>query len=161
MRGPLSRVAALAVMVGCGARTGLLPEGSHVTASDGGPVTGDEGDEDDDGGPSAGASWSDSALGGEGGEDAGSLAPGVTCSLGTSGVQGGRDIPCEVETTETCSDGVTYDVTCTCRSATCKCSQSSGQGGSSGGSAPFIGCAAICSASSIDLAYESCGFPHE
>jgi hypothetical protein len=150
----LSKVAALVVLAGCGARTGLLVDDDGVAGSDSGMVT--EGDDDNGGQPSADGSSSDSSVAFQ---DAGSVGPRVACSLGTSGVQGGGG-SCEVHSTESCSDGKTYDVACSCPAATCACSESSGQSGSSGGGIPFSGCTANCAPSSIDLAYESCGFPH-
>jgi|HubBroStandDraft_6_1064221.scaffolds.fasta_scaffold691321_2 hypothetical protein len=153
MKGILSRAAALAVLVGCGSRTGLLLDDGRVAGSDGPPESAGKGDD----GPSSddASSSSDSAVAQQ---DAGLPGPGVTCSLGTSGVQG--DVgSCDVESAETCSDGMTYDVVCSCPAATCTCSQSSAQSGPSGGDARFIGCTARCGAPSIDLAYESCGFP--
>jgi hypothetical protein len=155
MRGIRSRVSALVLLVACGARTGLVFEDGRV-ASDGGPVS--TGQDDDGGGLSSdAASSSDSAIAHR---DAGPVGPAVTCSLGTSGVQG--DVgSCDVESAETCSDGMTYDVVCSCPAATCTCSRFSGQSGSSAGGGPFNGCDTICGASSIDLAYESCGFPHQ
>ena len=122
------------VLVGCGARTGLPL--NEVAAGDG----------------------SLSSDSGATNEDSGSVGPGVTCSLGTTGVSGGGG-SCEVKSVETCSNGTTYAVECSCPAATCICSESSGQGGSSGGGIPFTGCTGTCVfPSSLNLAYESAAF---
>ncbi len=145
-------VAWVAAVVGCGARTGL--SFSEVARDEGAPVN--DGQGSDEGGSSSEASSSEAAVTSE---DTGAVAPGVTCSLGASGVAGGGG-SCEVQSTETCSDGATYHVVCSCPAARCTCSESSGQSGSPGGGMPFSGCAASCSSPLFDLAYESCGFPH-
>jgi hypothetical protein len=159
-RGPEERLAIaiaarLVVLVGCGARTELLVDG--VTEVDGGnPVAGGDAGKEVGASPD-GSSSSDSGVANEAGR---SVMPGVTCSLGTTGVAGGGG-SCEVKSSETCSDGMTYAAECSCPAATCSCSESSGQGGSSGGGIPFTGCTGTCSFTlSVELAYEACGFPH-
>ena len=98
--------------------------GAPVTGADGGnEITGDDGGKDV-GASSDGPSSSDSAVPHE---DANSGEPGVACSLGTTGVAGGGG-SCKVNSSETCSDGTTYAVECSCPTATCSCSESSGHG---------------------------------
>jgi hypothetical protein len=95
------------------------------------------------------------------GQDTGAAVPKITCTLGGSGgsgsVGGGT---CNIQASETCSDGMTYTTNCSCPAATCFCSESSANGGSSSGGIPFSGCADNCSPDSIPLTYEACGFPH-
>jgi hypothetical protein len=104
-----------------------------------------------------------SASGGTGSEgpdasahfDASSLPPGVVCS-GTSGGGGGGASSCQRMMNETCSDGYTYQVSCSCPEATCDCFQSSSGGGSStGGGQPYDGCP-TCSTANL---WKACGFP--
>jgi hypothetical protein len=64
-----------------------------------------------------------------------------------------------VQTNESCSDGTTYNATCTCPDAVCTCNQSGPSGGSSSGGHPFSGCKFACNAPGITAAYEACGFP--
>jgi hypothetical protein len=85
---------------------------------------------------------------------------GVLCKQGPNGGSSGGDAGvCGLKTSESCSDGTTYTAACTCPDATCTCSLSSGNGGSSSGGAPFKGCPAGCGPSTLTLAYEACGFP--
>jgi hypothetical protein len=81
-----------------------------------------------------------------------------TMAGGSSGGPDGG--PCTVEANESCSDGTTYNVTCSCPAATCACTQSGPNGGSSGGPFPFSGCADSCGPNTdFHLLYEACGFP--
>jgi hypothetical protein len=83
------------------------------------------------------------------------------CKQGPSGgsSSGGDAGVCSLKTTESCSDGTTYNVACSCPDAVCTCNLSSAHGGSSSGGFPFKGCAAGCDPSTLTLAYDACGFP--
>jgi hypothetical protein len=83
---------------------------------------------------------------------------GVTCTGGPGGGSGGGG-SCQLQVSETCSDGTTYSVSCSCPEATCSCTQTSAQSGSSGGGLPFSGCSDSCGPTSVSLAYQACGFP--
>jgi hypothetical protein len=87
--------------------------------------------------------------------------PGVTCKQGpgTSGGSSGGG-SCSLSLSESCTDGTTYNVSCTCPGGSCSCSEFSPQGGGSGGGGTFAGCADNCSPATIALAYKACGFPH-
>ena len=81
---------------------------------------------------------------------------GGTCNQGPGSGSSGQGA-CEIQLSETCSDGTTYQVDCSCPSGTCSCSEMSGMSGSGGGGIPFAGCP---SCPSVVQAYEACGFPH-
>jgi hypothetical protein len=66
---------------------------------------------------------------------------------------------CSLSASESCNDGTTYNVYCTCPDAICTCSEQSRNGGSSSGGMTFEGCAEGCAPSTISLAYKACGFP--
>lgn len=95
--------------------------------------------------------------------DAGVVCRQQRSGSGGSGSSGGSTDSgptCTVQEAESCSDGNSYNVTCTCPDAVCFCSESFGQGGgSSSGGMSFQGCADACGASSFALAYQACGFP--
>jgi hypothetical protein len=81
----------------------------------------------------------------------------TSLSGSSSGSDGGT---CSVQAIESCSDGTTYSVSCSCPDATCACTQSGQSSGSSGGPFPFSGCANNCDPNTnFHLLYEACGFP--
>ena len=80
----------------------------------------------------------------------------VVCNQGPSGGSSGQGA-CEIQLTETCSDGTTYQVDCSCPSGTCSCSEMSGMSGSGGSGFPFTGCPTC---PGVDQAWNACGFPH-
>jgi len=82
--------------------------------------------------------------------------PFVVCNQGPASGSGGQG-SCEIQISETCSDGTTYSADCQCPSGTCSCSEMSGMSGSGGGGIPFTGCPSCPSASA---AWTACGFPH-
>jgi hypothetical protein len=86
---------------------------------------------------------------------------GVTCKQqGAGGGSGSSGGSCSVQASESCSDGTTYNVTCSCPSATCSCSESfAGGGGSSSGGMTFAGCPDDCGQKTLELGYQACGFP--
>jgi hypothetical protein len=85
---------------------------------------------------------------------------GVLCKqMFGGGSIGGDAGTCSVQVSESCSDGTNYGVTCTCPGAACTCSEMSAHSAASFPGAPFKGCAAGCSTSTLTLAYEACGFP--
>jgi hypothetical protein len=86
------------------------------------------------------------------------ISPSPTCTQTGAGGNGGNG-SCSIGVSESCSDGTTYAVKCSCPAATCECNESSGQGGSSGGNAPFSGCPENCGVPTVMTAYEACGFP--
>ena len=115
-----------------------------VGAACGGKVGSIEGD-------GGGTHGGDAAMGGPGdsspppGDDEmeASLPPTVTCtgeSGGGSSSSSGSGPVCSLQLTESCSDGTNYSVTCSCPVATCNCSESSPNSGSSGSGIPFGGC---------------------
>jgi hypothetical protein len=76
-----------------------------------------------------------------------------------SGGSGDAAASCDFGSSETCSNGTTYSVKCSCPAAMCFCSEQFGNGGSTGG-APFMGCGPNnCGPSSVPMAYQACGFP--
>ena len=122
------------------------------------PETGDGGGVPGPGGNSSGA---DASGGGDGagssdGSGIGRLdaSPVFSCIQGP-GSGGGSSSGCQVNQSETCSDGTTYQVSCSCPAATCTCTESSANSGSGGGGIPFSGCPS-CSATNL---WEVCGFP--
>jgi len=89
-----------------------------------------------------------------------SSPPGIVCSQGPgSGSSGGG--ACEINLSETCNDGTTYQVSCQCPggsvTGTCSCSEMSGMSGGSGGGSPLTGCPTC---PGPDEAWNVCGFPH-
>jgi hypothetical protein len=85
---------------------------------------------------------------------------GIACMQTVAETSGTMEGICEVGIAETCSDGTTYGVKCSCPAATCFCTESSANSGGSGGPVPFAaGCVVHCAAASIPIAYEACGFP--
>jgi len=119
----------------------------------------------DGGGPDSGGS-SGGGSGGSSGADSSTTMDavarpetGITCAQGPGSGSGGSG-SCEISSQETCSDGTTYIVSCSCPVATCSCSEASGNGGgSSGAGVTFTGCPQQCSSASLSLAYAACGFP--
>jgi hypothetical protein len=121
-----------------------------------------EGSEGDGGSPGPdGSAGSDSASGADSpvfhkeastGFDAG--PPPIVCEMGPGSGSGGQS-SCSVQASETCSDGTTYQVDCSCPSGTCTCMQTSGMSGSGGDGIPFSGCPSC----TIGEAFAACGFP--
>jgi hypothetical protein len=85
---------------------------------------------------------------------------GIICKQGPSGgsSSGGA---CEIQMTESCSDGSMYSVDCQCpggaMTGSCSCSETHTMGGGSGGGSPFTGCP-ICPGPAE--AWKACGYPH-
>lgn len=143
----LGCVAALA----CGGRT----EGSG-TVTDGGTSSHDGSSS----GADAGSSGSDAA----GLPDLGLVGEtsgptGIICKQGPSGGSGGGG-SCEIQMTETCSDGSQYSVDCQCQAGsamgTCSCAETNGMSGGSSGGSSFGGCP-VCPPPGE--AWKVCGFP--
>jgi hypothetical protein len=88
-----------------------------------------------------------------------SPAPIVCKGAGMGGSSGGPTDggppPCDTNVGETCSDGFTYNVDCQCPQGTCTCTQTSMNGGGSGGSVSYTGCPGC---TRLDL-FAICGFP--
>jgi hypothetical protein len=82
---------------------------------------------------------------------------------GSTGSSSGSAGPsCMLQAFESCSDGTTYNVSCSCPQATCTCTQAGPSGGSSGGPYPFSGCATGCdqvTTGDFSSLYEACHFP--
>jgi hypothetical protein len=103
------------------------------------------------GGPSDPPECGNSAIGFDGG---------LTCQQGLTTGSGSTDGgACTFSTSESCNNGTTYSVTCTCPDSTCSCSQMGMNNSGSGGGAPFAGCGLACGSTSAQLAFQACGFP--
>jgi hypothetical protein len=81
----------------------------------------------------------------------------VVCREQGSGGSGGQG-SCEVQSTETCSDGTTYSFDCSCPSASCTCTESSANSGSGGG-VPLEGCPVCPGPQQLAALWSLCGFP--
>jgi hypothetical protein len=79
----------------------------------------------------------------------------VTCSTGAGGGSSGAG-SCLSQATEMCTDGLTYQVSCSCPASTCECFASSTVSGSSG-VIKFSSCPAC---PSLDEMWMLCAFPH-
>jgi hypothetical protein len=137
-------LAAIAVLCACGGQvTTDAGDGAAPKPGGGGP------------GGDGSAGGSDAATTPDSPIVASEASTGVTCISGPSsgtGSSGG----CQTAASETCSDGNTYQVSCSCPAATCTCTQSSANSGSGGGGIPFSGCPSC--GSTTDL-FSVCGFP--
>jgi hypothetical protein len=76
---------------------------------------------------------------------------------GGGGSSSGSGPVCSLQLTETCSDGTSYAVICSCPVGTCNCTESAANSGSSGSGIPFGGCPGC---GDPDQAWAACGFPH-
>lgn len=128
------------------------------TGVDGGTPTGKETGGGSGAPPSSDGSPPSSSSSGSG-SGSGSGSPGtVTCrQTAGSGSSGGGS--CGVGLSESCTDGTVYSAKCSCPDATCECNAASPQGGSSGSNVAFDGCPDNCGPTSVQLAYQACGFP--
>jgi hypothetical protein len=88
------------------------------------------------------------------GSTPGQTTTGVSCTtLGSGGTAG---TACEVKASQSCSDGNTYSIECSCGSATCYCFETGQSSGSSSGGISFsCPSGADCAA----YGYAACGFP--
>ncbi|HEY5240089.1 MAG TPA: hypothetical protein VIJ22_01425 [Polyangiaceae bacterium] len=80
--------------------------------------------------------------------------PPVVCDMGPASGSGGQG-SCEVQGSENCTDGTTYQFSCSCPSGTCTCTQTSSMSGSGGDGIPFSGCPSC----TVGAALTACGFP--
>lgn len=80
----------------------------------------------------------------------------IVCQ-GAGGEGSGGNGSCSLMQSETCSDGNTYNISCSCPGATCSCYQTTASGGGSGGfGVSYSGCP-TCDPSSAP--WSLCGFP--
>jgi hypothetical protein len=155
----LALLGALCSVVGCGGRQlGYLSEAGSYEAGE----AGDDGNSTSDGEVVPDTSF---------GEETSSLPDApitttpdaeidarVTCIPGTSVGGGGSNGSCTTMMSETCSDGTTYTVDCSCPRATCNCSREMGSTGEGTLGAHYEGCSQFCSVA-MD-AWDACNFPH-
>jgi hypothetical protein len=158
---------AIALVASCGgSQLGMLSDEGGV--DEGGPGPGG------DGGPVAdcgtcgvvGDGGPDDVAFGPGGDESTSstdgptttVEAGVTCSPGTSSGSGGSGGSCTTSVSETCSNGFSYKVSCSCPKAKCDCASMSGSSGGGAVGVSYAGCSSMCSDDSA--AWEACGFPH-
>ncbi len=139
--------------------TSLWMLGAVALLACGGKTDGSDGDGGspgaDGGAGSDAASGADSPLGhkeASTGYDAGPLP--VVCDMGPGSGSGGQG-GCDINVSESCSDGTTYQVSCSCPSAACSCMETSGMSGSGGDGIPYTGCPSC----SVAAAFTACGFP--
>jgi hypothetical protein len=82
----------------------------------------------------------------------------VACFPGMSSGGGGSNGYCSTSLSEKCTDGIVYEVSCTCPAATCDCTaMGSGTGMGEVGVA-YGGCGSSCS--DDGAAWAACGYPH-
>jgi hypothetical protein len=83
---------------------------------------------------------------------------GIPCNQTVTETTGSMEGICELGIAGRCLDG-TYSIKCSCPEATCFCTQSSSTSAVEF-TVPFAaGCLMNCSAASIPVANEACGFP--
>jgi hypothetical protein len=151
-RAPLILFAVVALACGGKVDGGDTGDGGTHGSSSGGTGSSGGSDSGASSGGSDAASGVDSPFVGPT-PDAGTT---IVCQQQGGGGSGGQG-SCDAQETETCSDGMTYTVDCSCPNATCTCSESGANGGSSGGGIPFGTCPSCPDPDSI---WDYCGFPH-
>lgn len=141
-------LAAFAILA-CGARTQLdllgEPSEASVPQPDSGPVS--------DGGSGTDANF-----------DAQQVpdAPAVTVTCNTIGTGGVSGYPCQTDINESCSNGESYRVLCSCPEATCACGQMANGAewwAMSDAAVPYSGCPANSCPAATPTLFAACGFP--
>jgi hypothetical protein len=155
----LVTLGALPLAASCGGKelggsSGGSPEGGHDDAvSPGGPP---DGSEFDSSCPDENANPSLDGAGPDGPEGDSETEGGVSCTeTSASGSGGGGG--CTTMVAEKCSNGFSYQVSCTCPKATCDCEATSGSTSMSESGVHYSGCSSSCGEDS--LAFEACGYP--
>lgn len=82
----------------------------------------------------------------------------VGCFPGVSSGGGGSNGSCFTMLSEKCTDGIAYQVSCTCPAATCDCTAMGGGTSMGEVGVTYGGCGASCGDDSA--AWAACGYPH-